>query len=535
RRTRTRTRTFRTRTPNPELRTPHPPRLLTPHLTRPLVVAQSEVDGMTQPGVRRPLGELDLRDQLGTDPVRALVGLRPLLERALLRLERLQELHHLCQLLLVEAGAGVAGIDQVGAFVDAEQQRAEVRARAARLGPAADDELLLANELQFPPVGRALAGLVERVRLLRDQALPAARHRLVVEGLSVAAHLLADAENRRRGPAEQLFERLPPLGQRPPAVVGGAVAEEVERDERDAPAGVGRFRIGTRAPGSRRRVASPSSEVDAALQVLEAGRVAVGVERDDLAVEDERLRAPARPRPQRRGNFGKLARLLVAEPRPQADVAFRSDLDDRADAVVLRFVDETGTVERRVDERREHRLQDVVHERGLGAWGSGLAALRVCSRSLLAPSPSPQPLHYAAVFARLRPVGRFAAPRVRARGFADALAPAAFAAPAPPCARLRRRRSMRSTTSACRGSAAGSSSTSLPFILPLMIRIRFSRYWSVYFDGSQSAARLLTSAFAMSSSGLRTPATPGKSNCFTSTSSSAKRITDSTIAFSITS
>ena len=68
-----------------------------------------------------------------------------------------------------------------------------------------------------------------------------------------------------------------------------------------------------------------------------------------------------------------------------------------------------------------------------------------------------------------------------------------------------------------------------------MIRIRLSRYSSVYFSGFQSAARLLTSAFAMSSSALRMPLLAGKPSGLGSASSSANRIIDNTMAWSITS
>src|SRR5262249_51796600 len=189
-----------------------------------------------------------------------------------------------------------------------------------------------------------------RVRLLRDQTFPAALQRLVVQSLAVAALLPADSQQRRTRAVEQLFERGAALGQRTAAIVGAAFAQEIERDERDALSAVGqRFSAG--------QFFLTPAQVDPALQILEPGRLAVVVERDDLAVEDQRLLAPARPVLQRRRDLGKLTRLLVAEARPQADViAFRRNFDDRADAVVLRLVDEVGIVERRVDERREHRL-----------------------------------------------------------------------------------------------------------------------------------------------------------------------------------
>src|SRR5581483_12119214 len=113
-----------------------------------LVVAQAEVHRMPQLAVRGPLGEYDMRDELGLDPMRTLVRLGPRRERAFGRLERLQQFRDARELLLVEAGAGVSGVDERSRLairrsrlVHAQQQRAEVAARVARLGPAADDEL----------------------------------------------------------------------------------------------------------------------------------------------------------------------------------------------------------------------------------------------------------------------------------------------------------------------------------------------------------------------------------------------------------
>src|SRR5688572_11911447 len=96
--------------------------------------------------------------------------------------------------------------------------------------------------------------------------------------------------------------------------------------------------------------------------------------------------------------------------------------------------------------------------------------------------------HYAACF--LLPRAAVLRARARFRG-------------RPACSRLSRSRSMRSTTSARRGSAWATSFGALPFILPLMIFIRFSRYSSVYRSGSHVSARFLTSVRAISTSGLR--------------------------------
>src|SRR4029434_2612589 len=124
------------------------------------------------------------------------------------------------QLLLVEAGAGVAHIHERaarlravrgrGSIVDAEQERAEVRPRMPRLGPSTDDELLFANDLQLPPVGRALAGLVQRRAVLRDQAFPTMLQRLAVQRAGVAADLPAQSQRRVGRAREQPLERGAP-------------------------------------------------------------------------------------------------------------------------------------------------------------------------------------------------------------------------------------------------------------------------------------------------------------------------------------
>src|SRR2546425_11742513 len=165
---------------------------------------------MPQLAVRGPLGELDLRDQLGADPVRALIGFDPFAERRLFDLEWLEQLHHPRELFLIEAGAGMSRVDEALAvwIVDAEQQCPEVRARLSRFGPAADDELLLVDDLELAPVGRALAGLVLRVGVLRDEAFPAVLERLLIESASVAAHGRADAQQWRSRLGEPALEDL---------------------------------------------------------------------------------------------------------------------------------------------------------------------------------------------------------------------------------------------------------------------------------------------------------------------------------------
>ena len=69
----------------------------------------------------------------------------------------------------VDAGAGAAGIDQpaVG-IVIGEQQRAEIRSPAFRVGPADDDEFLAVEAFDAPQA--AVAGRVGCIGALRDDA-----------------------------------------------------------------------------------------------------------------------------------------------------------------------------------------------------------------------------------------------------------------------------------------------------------------------------------------------------------------------------
>src|SRR5882724_1934071 len=97
------------------------------------------------------------------------------------------------------------------------------------------------------------------------------------------------------------------------------------------------------------------------LELLESGRLALRVERNDLAVEDERRFPGMCPLCERCGDLGKLSRFLVAQTRPEVYGSLRRDLDDRADAVVLGLVDEMRIGEWRVDERREHRAEVEDH------------------------------------------------------------------------------------------------------------------------------------------------------------------------------
>ena len=280
----------------------------------------------------------------------ALVRFRPPAKRTFFRFARLQELHHAGELFFVEARSRVTDVDQISVLVvHAEQQRAEARPRLPRLGPPADDELLLVDDFQLTPVRRPLARLVLRIGALGDEAFPAVVERLFVERAAVAALHCADTQQRRAGPAEQPFENRASFDERQVAQVAAAANEHVERDERHV---VRRRRRG---------------DVNPPLELLESARLAFAVERHDFAVEYDRLFQLARPLLERRRDFGELMRLLVAEARPERNTALRIDFGDGADAVVFGFVDERRVVERRVHQRREHGLDHSAFSLQLSA------------------------------------------------------------------------------------------------------------------------------------------------------------------------
>ena len=98
------------------------------------------------------------------------VGLGLGLEGATLLHERLQLFAQVGECLPVEAGAGVSDVNQVVAFVDAQQQGAEVLAIAALLREAANDGLLAQVRLELEPGAAALPGEIAAFGQLGDHA-----------------------------------------------------------------------------------------------------------------------------------------------------------------------------------------------------------------------------------------------------------------------------------------------------------------------------------------------------------------------------
>src|SRR5215210_563785 len=139
--------------------------LLAHDLARGLVEAHAEEGGMAQTAVGRPFHECDLCHELRLDPRRgagnALLGL----ERRRLAHEWREPLGELAQRRAREARAHLAGVAEAVAVEVADEQRAEIGARPARRGEAADDELLRAGALELQPVPRA-GGDVRRAAAL---------------------------------------------------------------------------------------------------------------------------------------------------------------------------------------------------------------------------------------------------------------------------------------------------------------------------------------------------------------------------------
>ena len=330
---------------------------------------------MAQLAVVCPLREADLGDELGPHPVGGLVALDGGGKRRLLRLTRFQQLRHPFELVLIESRSGMSDVHErrlarrasaddsrapsaerrAPFLVYAEQERPEVLPRIARLGPAADDEFLLVMDLELAPRGAAAARLVGRPRLLDDQPFPPFLLRARVQRAAIVGHLFADANRARRRATEQTLEVRAALDERQAAQILFPLPQDVERDERDRVFAIDALDIF--------RVA----QVNPALQPLESDGIALRVERNNLAVDDEWLRRTERGE---RGHDGRELRgLVVAEARPHTHVCRRTRrssltklalarglyFNQCANAVVLRFEDESGSGERRIGKRREHR------------------------------------------------------------------------------------------------------------------------------------------------------------------------------------
>ena len=137
--------------------------------------------------------------------------------------------------------------------------------------------------------------------MLRDQAFPSAGERALVQSTPASVCDFADAQNRRAGAAKHPLEGGAPLGKRPIAQIGATLAQQVKGD------------VGGRMAG---RILS-LRQMNASLELLKPGRLALRVERNDLAVQDDRCLLAAAPALECRGDFRELIGLLVAETGPE--------------------------------------------------------------------------------------------------------------------------------------------------------------------------------------------------------------------------
>ena len=242
--------------------------------------------------------------------------------------------HEPLDLVLVEAGAHVAGVGELAAAHDGEDERAE-RAGPAALPPGVpgDDELLLVVGLDLQPVARAPARLVAGRGFLGDDPLELLRLGCLVERLAVVEGL---GEPDRLHPAVQELRQPPsPLVQR-----------QVEH----------------RLPVDFEDVEHVVDERPRALLHDAEARPAVLVESADLAVEHAVRRADGaleRPR-----DVGEALGEVVPAPALQRRVS-PADVGERAIAVPLDLVEPARAGGNVVGQRGEHRrVLDALPARG---------------------------------------------------------------------------------------------------------------------------------------------------------------------------
>ncbi len=321
--------------------------LLAAHVAGRFVGPHPEIDGLAQQAIARPLGEPDLHYELGLHPVGPLGRFERVGKRARARRVPVQPRGHAVEFLLVESRADAPGPAELAALVVADEQRAEVVATVPRIGPSADDELLLFEELELAPRRAALAAVIHGVAVLDDEAFPAFLARPGQQRTAVVGGDFAQAHSALLG-ARRLdagLERQAPFGQRPAAQVVGAVAKQVEHHERRRLLPRRAFDVGG------------GGQVNAALDVLEAQRRRRPVGRDDLSIEQDRRLEPARDLQQDPGDLRKLRRLVVAVARVERHprVPPRLDVGQCPQPVVLGLVDQPPLNDGRRGHRRQHR------------------------------------------------------------------------------------------------------------------------------------------------------------------------------------
>src|SRR2546426_12225526 len=169
---------------------------------------------MAEPAVAGLLHEADLGDELRLEPRRVAQarrvdegGGRPTKPR--------KALGQIGERLAREAGAHLARVAQLAVVEGADEQRAEVRARALGRRVAADHELLFRADFHLAPRRGALAGLVRRRFVLGHDALEPALARRLERLEAIAPEPPREAQ--RAAGAHFLLEHRAALGERAPA------------------------------------------------------------------------------------------------------------------------------------------------------------------------------------------------------------------------------------------------------------------------------------------------------------------------------
>ena len=232
---------------------------------------------MAEHAVPRHFRERDLGDEAGRDPVRAAHGGAGRLDRRLLHRERLHPGEQIVHRPGIEAGADLAGVAQRSIrLVHAQQQRAEA-ARLLAGQPADDDEFLPVQALDLGPGGTAPADGIGRVRALGDDALQPLRAEAGEQLLAGAGDMLGIMERGGRA-FEQCGEALLAFDVGEGGEILAVRLQQIEGEE-------GKLAVAVLEAGLERAEIGP----------------ALGIEHDDLAVDQRRAGDRRRRRRDDRG------------------------------------------------------------------------------------------------------------------------------------------------------------------------------------------------------------------------------------------
>ena len=276
----------------------------------------------------RPLGELDVRDELRLGPGdtrRAETRIsRHACERAPLARERPERGEHLVECSFGESGADVSGVDELSALVQPrEDERAEPLACALASHPARDSQLLAPPRLDLEPVAAPRSGPIPRVRPLGHDPFEPLGYGHVHQGRAIVEHVREPYDRAVRDDR-----------------VGEACTALVERQVEERPA--------VELEQVEDKVREPAASL---LQEREA-RPALAVEGDHLAVHHAVVVAK-RLRERLRYGVEPLGQVLAAAAREGRAAAI--DASDDAVAVPLHLEEPPVAGRNRVGRGGQHR------------------------------------------------------------------------------------------------------------------------------------------------------------------------------------